>query len=306
MRFFSSRKNTAPRWVDAGALGWTPEEPLDFAPRQKPGNDSGKSSAWRREPRIVPIAKPVETPVGKSAAPITEPGPTNDWRDRPRIIPDRDPIVAPREPAPPRQPIPLETDAGWSGEWKAAPRPKSVPRPAEPDFKFSDPPLAANSDRAPNWLVLRLATGLLQGVALYLLFSARDHAAWPGSDPMLFSALLLAATIAPLALLEGLGEVEPKLLLLWSGTLGFVAAPLGLWQAWRGGPSFMAIATISLLALIAHVAVRAALRDRQPLPHYRSWFEITWTLGARLLVWAAITGLAFLVIGSGPSLLHWL
>jgi hypothetical protein len=304
MRFFSSRKNEVPRWVDAGVLGWTPEEPLNFEPPQKPGNDAGKSGEWRPEPRVVPLVAPVETPVEKIAE--HEPALTNDWRDLPRVIPERELIEPRREPAPPKQPIPLENDAGWSGEWNAEPRAEPAPRTAEPEFKFSDPPLAANSDRAPNWLALRLTTGLLQGIALYLLFSARDHGAWPGSDPMLFTALLFAVAIAPLALLEGLGEVEPKLLLLWSGTLGFLVATLGLWQAWRGGPSFAGVAIIALLALIIHVAVRAGLRDRQPLPHYRTWFEISWTLGARLLVWSAITALAFLVIGSGNSLLHWL
>lgn len=290
--FFRKKEDAGPRWVDSAALGWTPEEPLDFSPRPKPVNDAEPQSSFRAEPRLVPLTAPVEAP-----APIP---------DAPTIVPIRDTFGTRREPAPPKRPIPLETDAGWSGEWKAEPRPEPAVRPIETSFEFSDPPLAANSDRAPNWLVLRLATGLMQGVLLYLLFSARDHGAWPGSDPMLFTALLFALTIAPLALLEGLGEVEPKLLLLWSGTLGFIAATLGLWQAWRGGASFMPIATIALLVLIAHVAVRALLRDRKPFPNYRSWFEISWTLGARLLVWAAITALASLLIGSGPSLIHWL
>src|SRR4051812_43681945 len=126
MRFFSSRKNEAPRWVDTGALGWTPEEPLDFAPKPEAVNDAEPQSVFRTEPRPVPLIAPVET-----VAPIP---------DAPRIIPTRDSFGMRREPAPPKHPMPLKSDAGWSGEWKSEPRPGPAPRPAEPAFEFTDIP----------------------------------------------------------------------------------------------------------------------------------------------------------------------
>jgi hypothetical protein len=161
----------------------------------------------------------------------------------------------------------------------------------------------AGRDPAHRWLWLRLGIGLAQGVALALLLLAHDRGIWPASESAVSNALLMAGLMAPLVLLEGLGEVEAPLLLLWSGTLGFVIATLGLWQQWRGGAALLPVATITLFALIAHITVRAALRADRPSARYAAWGEIAWTVMARLLVWGIITVVACLLIAWSNGLL---
>jgi hypothetical protein len=241
MRFSLPRKNRAPRWVDSAALGWMPEEPLDFTPRAK---------AQRQKPR----------------------------RER------RGPRATPPAPKPVR------------------PKPKSVaPKPA---------PRPANSNRAPLRLLSRVGLGLAQGLLLYGLIQARSQDIWPGSDPFLFNALLLAGIFAPLVLLEGLGEIAFGQLVLWTGTVAFSVATLGLYQVWRNPAqphaTVAALLCIATALIIVQALPRAALRDDRAVANYHVYFAVTWTLAARLAVWLVLAGTAFALIGSGNSLFNWL
>src|SRR6185312_6387919 len=97
-----------------------------------------------------------------------------------------------------------------------------------------------------------------------------------------------------------------KLLLLWSGTLGFAIGTLGLWQQWRGGLEALPVAAIALLAFLAHVTVRAGLSAGRPRPGYAAWTGAAWTIGARLLVWAPIAALSFIILASLNGFIGWL
>ena len=163
---------------------------------------------------------------------------------------------------------------------------------------------AESNHRGLLWA--RLGVGLIQSVALALLFAAHDRGVWPANEPVVSHALLLAGLMASQVLLEGLGEVETTLLLLWSGTLGFIIATLGLWQQWRGGQTQLPAATIAMFVLIAHITMRAALRGGWRLASYGAWVDIAWTVIARLLVWAAITAVVAVLVASGNGALDWL
>lgn len=314
MRFSSSReqKIELPRWVDDGGLGWTPDAPLQAEPRQAPREDLRAESPaepqtdprrqqrprrrmrWRRRRRSFHISHLAER-AGLPGAAVSAP---------------TVPMMGTVEP---NAGAALSDALGPEVEPTAKPPAETPEQPAEPGelpthaqalrapIGFSTP---ANSNRAPAWLVARLGIGLAQGVALLLLLVAHDRGVWPGSDPYLLVALLLAGLLAPLALLEGLGEVQTTLLLLWSGTLGFVIATLGLWQQWRGGLELMPAAAIALFALIAHIAIRAALR--QPGAGQDSWGDVTWTVMARLVIWAGVTALAFVILASANGFFSWL
>jgi hypothetical protein len=252
MRFSFRKKDNAPRWVDSAALGWTPDEPLDFEPRFR------GAPTWQDE------NEPAEP---RAATP--------------------EPVVRLVEPAP---------------------QPQTEAPPPAPELP---PPVPANTNRAPNVLLQRLGIGLGQGLALYLLLQSRALNFWPGGNPELFAALFLALLFAPTVALEGLGEIDNRLLALWSGTVAFTLATLGLYQQWRmqgapkhGGAALVVLAVVMLT--IAQVLLRAALRAGKPLASYRRYFDTAWTLAARLLIWAALTGIAFALIGSGNSLLNWL
>jgi hypothetical protein len=281
MRFSFGRKSTAPRWVDSAALGWVPEQPLDFTPKF----DADPAPTWTdEETSFEPKA---DTPPALF------------------VVPE-----LPAEPEPVIQAVAIE--------------PESVPEPvAEPVIEEPAPiapvaatetplPRPANSNAAPNLLLPRLIIGLAQGAALFALAQGRDIGLWPGNDPYLFAAFSLALLFAPLVLLEGLGEIEIRLLALWTGTVACVLASLGLYHYWRSQTldaphSGQALIILSALVLvIAQTLLRAALRDGKPLARYATTSDTTWTLAARLVVWAMVTGTAWAIFGSGNSLLNWL
>jgi len=197
----------------------------------------------------------------------------------------------------PEEPLTHAPRFGAAADFAAPPRPTT--ETSEP-WRFTLP--------APS----RLAIGVAQGFGLYLLVQARAHGMWPGNDPYLFAALSLAGLFAPLVLLEGLGEIPLSLLSLWTGAVAAGMAYLGIYHHWRiQGPEQihaglgLALAA-ALMLVIAQALLRATVKDRRPLPEYRTAFHVTWTLLARLTVWAMITGIAWAVIGSGNSLFNWL
>jgi hypothetical protein len=270
MRFSFGKKSTAPRWVDSAALGWVPEQPLDFTPKFDPAG----APTWNEEdfePQAEAPAAPALYIVPEpAAAPVTEP---------------------------------------------EAPEPVAEPAVAEtvPDIIAAPPlPHPANSNAAPNLLLPRLVIGLAQGAALFALAQSRDIGLWPGSDPYLYAAFSLALLLAPLVLLEGLGEIEIRLLGLWTGTLACVLASLGLYHHWRSqamdaphsGLALVILAAV--MVVIAQALFRAALRDGKPLARYATYADTVWTLAARLVVWAFVAGTAWAIFGSGNSLFNWL
>jgi hypothetical protein len=214
----------------------------------------------------------------------------------------------------------------WTDE-DAMPEPKAevpalfiVPEPAaapEASVTTAPPetaplPRPANSNAAPGLLLPRLVIGLAQGAALFALAQSRDIGLWPGNDPYLYAAFSLALLFAPLVLLEGLGEIEIRLLGLWSGTIACALASLGLYHHWRSqalDTPHSGLALIILTAtmlVIAQALFRAALRDGKPLARYATYNDTTWTLAARLVVWAILAGTAWAIFGSGNSLFNWL
>lgn len=197
----------------------------------------------------------------------------------------------------PEEPLAHAPRFGAAADFAAPPRAVPTPEASEP-WRFTLP--------APS----RLAIGVAQGFGLYLLVQARAHGVWPGNDPYLFAALSLAGLFAPLVLLEGLGEIPLPLLALWTGAVAAGMAYLGIYHHWRiQGPEQihaglgLALAA-ALMLVIAQALLRATVKDRRPLPEYRTAFHVTWTLLARLTVWAMITGLAWSVLGWGDSLLN--
>lgn len=179
----------------------------------------------------------------------------------------------------------------------------STPKPKSRG-SFATAQKRALPNSAPRWL-LRIGIGFVQGLALAALFLGHDYGLWPAREPLLATAALLAILIAPLALLEALDQVAAQLLLLWSGTLGFALATLGLWQQWRGGFAWLPIAAIALSVFLAHVTLRASLRAGRAWPGYGVWTAAAWTIAARLLVWGVTAGLSFFVLAALNSVFGW-
>ncbi|HEY0267224.1 MAG TPA: hypothetical protein VGC16_10760, partial [Rhizomicrobium sp.] len=277
--------------MDSEVLNWTPEQPFgETEPRFAPGNDIGWTDDWRAEPKA---AAPEPPAVLQSAAlPAPEPLPEESEPARADAAPEAVPAV-------------VETPATA----EPAPAPEATPPVADAPHT---PPVPANLNRAPNLLPIRLGIGLTQGLLLYLLTQARAADVWPGSDPYLYSAFSLALVFAPLVLLEGLGDIETRLLALWSGTVATLLATLGLYRHWRMEgveqlhADYPLLALVTVALVIAQSLLRAGLRDGRIVASYRTLFETAWSLAARLCLWLLLAGIAWALIGSGNSLFNWL
>ena len=62
----------------------------------------------------------------------------------------------------------------------------------------------------------RVAVGLMQGIALYLLQQATESKAWPATDGLTFAPLLVVAMFVPIMVVVGLGNMRLRTLAGWS------------------------------------------------------------------------------------------
>ena len=259
-------RKDSPRWVEA--LDWTPDRPLRF----EPDNDN---IGWTDMP-LPQAAIPAPAPS------VPEPSSEEPTADAPHTL-----DLTPRVSLEPRAELP-------------PPAPEALPDP-EPI-----PQVMREPRDLPRHSTARLAIGLVQGLGLYALFQSRAHGIWPGHDPLLFAAIAFAGLFAPLVLLEGLGEIPVLLLALWSGIVATLLASLGMYHHWRGPEQVHAGIALVVLTALMLVTAQGLLRSWCRSGGYRIYFDTTWTLIARLLIWGAITGLAWALVGSGNSLLNWL
>jgi hypothetical protein len=173
---------------------------------------------------------------------------------------------------------------------------------------------AQAAERGGLTFAARLIVGLLQGAALYLLYSAFEDKVWPVTDPAMFGPLAICALFVPLLVIQSLGNMRLFTLIVWTALA--VAAAAGaawydLWQAWPGMtewrdaallprvlPSFGTFFFTAAFLFIAQALIAAGDADRRVVAHYRTHFDIAWKQALQLV-------LAFLFVGIFWALL-WL
>lgn len=157
--------------------------------------------------------------------------------------------------------------------------------------------------------VVRLVIGLLQGVALYLLWwLAEDHIRVALVRPQFAAAVLMIAYV-PLIALVGLGSLRLWTLAAWAVVAALVLAGLGIHDAGRaiegqGGPwpSFGLWLSTAAMAFIAHHLIAAADAERRVVASYPRYFEIAWKHGVQLALSCAFVGVFWLVLYLGAAL----
>jgi len=82
--------------------------------------------------------------------------------------------------------------------------------------------------------LIRLAIGLIQGIALFLLQKADESKAWPATAPMLYAPLLVCALMVPLLPLAALSAMRRMALIAWTAIAAALAAILAIHAAWTG------------------------------------------------------------------------
>ena len=176
-------------------------------------------------------------------------------------------------------------------------------------------PAPAGPAPAPGIASLRICLGLLQGLALYLLYRAGMDMAWPATSPRLFVPLLVVVAMAPVIAISALGHMAPRPMLQWIGSAAALIAALAFHDVWRmegalpPGPAPRAMEPSPQLCIvlaagffIAHALVLAGALERRRIAHYSSYFETAWKLGVQLAFSGLFVGVAWLVLHLGAQL----
>lgn len=180
---------------------------------------------------------------------------------------------------------------------------------------------------------IRVTIGLAQGLALYLLYRAQDTHTWPSGNGLVFAPLLVVFFFAPLAALQGVGNLRTRTLLVWLGTLTLFFAGLAFYDIWHSWPvdwvgsvvegvsegsrksqmgpydgswqphimpSFKLLIALALGGFISHALISGGDADRRFIASYTTHFDIAWKLGLQFALSAAFVGAfwVFLFLGS--------
>ncbi|MFN4297111.1 MAG: DUF4153 domain-containing protein [Brevundimonas sp.] len=174
--------------------------------------------------------------------------------------------------------------------------------------------------RRLGWI--RLAIGVVQGLALYLLYLslARQLWAtnelrmlWPATVPGLFAPLVLVFAWLPVVLLGAVGRMRLRTLLIWSATAAAVLALMGWWSViWGVRPnglneplaSPVVFIASAVMLFIAHHLILPADRARRWIAPYPAYFDTAWKAGVQLALSVAFTGAFWLLLFLGAGLFN--
>ncbi|HYM17855.1 MAG TPA: hypothetical protein VEU06_04775, partial [Micropepsaceae bacterium] len=165
----------------------------------------------------------------------------------------------------------------------------------------------------------RTIVGLLQGLALYLLYVAYDDRSWPATNGYVFAPILLTWSFAPVLALQGLSNLRTRTLLFWIAAAILVVVSLGFYDIWHAWPvetspnvsaaarptvlpSFQLAIVLILGFAIAHVLVSAADADRAFVAAYPTYFDVASKLAVQLALAVAFAGVFWGLLWLGAGL----
>ncbi|MBX9615890.1 MAG: DUF4153 domain-containing protein [Caulobacteraceae bacterium] len=157
----------------------------------------------------------------------------------------------------------------------------------------------------------RLAIGLVQGIALYLLMRTTEGEGqtWSRQNPELFAPAVLVALFLPAVLLSGVGKLRLTVYLVWSLIAGAVLALLA-WhdivrQAGEGREATFPLFAFGAAALfIAHHLIVPADRERRLIASFPAYFDAAWMAGVQLVLSIAFAGAFWLLLFLGAALFN--
>jgi hypothetical protein len=152
--------------------------------------------------------------------------------------------------------------------------------------------------------ILRLATGLAQGLLLYGLWQADKSKVWPATQRELYGALLLVVLFTPFVVLAGVSALRWRTLAAWKGVAALVAAGLGAYGVWSGDPAAKGVDAlgpqtffaVAALVFIGHHLVEPADLERRRIARYPTYFDVTWKHGVQGALSVGFTGAFWLLL----------
>jgi len=172
--------------------------------------------------------------------------------------------------------------------------------------------------RAPGQTLVaaRLAAGLTQGLALYLLYQAANHKVWPATDGQVFAPLLVASLAVPLIFILSVGNFRTRSVALW--VLGGAALTtfLGWYDIWHGWPTYwsgtlelpqiipsgVTLFGAAVLLFISHALIAGGDHDRRFRATYPTHFDVSWKLGLQLALAVLFVAIFWGLLWLGASL----
>ena len=159
---------------------------------------------------------------------------------------------------------------------------------------------------------IRLAVGLVQGLALWWLHRTADGApAWPAAQPEVFVPLLLIFLFVPVLLLAGVGRMRWTTLAAWIASATALLALMGWHEAARQSaeslrdPPFLTgpLPLFAAAALfIGHHLILPADLQRRWIAPFAVYFDTTWKAGVQLALSIGFTGAFWILLFLGSAL----
>jgi hypothetical protein len=165
--------------------------------------------------------------------------------------------------------------------------------------------------------LVRVAVGLMQGIALYLLLQALKT--WPATDGLTFAPLLVVAMFVPIIVVVGLGNMRLPTLAAWTAVATVVCAGLAIYNIFRdptGGtefqrliPAFQRLIPTATLWLsvaaglfITHSLIASGDADRKFIASYSRYFDLSWKQGVQLALAVCFVALFWAMLWLGAEL----
>jgi len=172
------------------------------------------------------------------------------------------------------------------------------------EASFGAPLDVSDSRAVRRATMLRLATGLVQGLLLYGLYQADKSKAWPATQRELYGALLMVVLFTPFVVLAGVSALRWRTLAAWKGVAALVAAGLGAYGVWSGDPAARGVDAlgpqtffaIAALIFIGHHLVEPADLERRRIARYPTYFDVTWKHGVQGALSLGFTGAFWLLL----------
>jgi len=157
----------------------------------------------------------------------------------------------------------------------------------------------------------RLVISLVQALLLFLLFQAVQRQIWPGTQTMPTAMLLVPLLLAPQILMQGLGHVRVRTLVVWTLAVAICGAGFAAYDVFTQAfpmdmgkdtyPYKVIVCMIPAL-LIAQTLLIAAARDGRPIAEYPTYFETACTHIVQVLAAGAFTGALWILLALAAAL----
>ncbi|TCS13240.1 DUF4153 domain-containing protein [Caulobacter sp. BK020] len=152
--------------------------------------------------------------------------------------------------------------------------------------------------------IVRLATGLAQGLLLYGLYRADRSHAWPATQREVYGALLLIFLFTPFVVQAGVSALRWRTLAAWKAVAALVAGGLGAYGVWSGDPAARGVDAlgpqtffaVAALIFIGHHLVQPADIERRRIAAYPTYFDVTWKHGVQGALSVGFTGAFWLLL----------